>query len=216
MVTLEWPWHSYLLPAATKCERQDWHVANQFFKVDEYLTSQQIASFFSRETAKKKALKMSKLKPRKTNGLWKEKRSCKIFRRTSWIPYPSVIQSCTAITTSVIMPPTRTWTSSPSLSFKISFHPFSLTSPIFVLSCLFLCRHVSYIVYIIQVQKVIQKEFWNENLDKLIQKLFVSNKFYPGIMWQLVSQRIWTPLRRFGPPPHQTFLLSNLCIIFGN
>ena len=129
------------------------------FKVDEYLTSQQIASFFSRETAKKKALKMSKLKPRKTNGLWKEKRSCKIFRRTSWIPYPSVIQSCTAITTSVIMPPTRTWTSSPSLSFKISVHPFSLTSPIFVLSCLFLCRHVSYIVYIIQVQKVIQKEF---------------------------------------------------------
>ena len=205
MVTLEWPWHSYLLPAATKCERQDWHVANQFFKVDEYLTSQQIASFFSRETAKKKALKMSKLKPRKTNGLWKEKRSCKIFRRTSWIPYPSVIQSCTAITTSVIMPPTRTWTSSPSLSFKISVNPFSLTSPIFVLSCLFLCRHVSYIVYIIQVQKVIQKEFWNENLDKLIQKLFVSNKFYPGIMWQLVSQRIWTPLRRFGPPPPPNF-----------
>ena len=34
-------------------------------------------------------------------------------------------------------------------------------------------------------------------------------------MWQLVSQRIWTPLRRFGPPPpHQTFLLSNLCIIY--
>ena len=131
----------------------------QIFKVDEYLTSQLIASFFSRETAKKKALKMSKLKPRKTNGLWKEKRSCKIFRRTSWIPYPSVIQSCTAITTSVIMPPTRTWTSSPSLSFKISVHPFSLTSPIFVLSCLFLYSHVSYIVYIIQVQKVIQKEF---------------------------------------------------------
>ena len=100
------------------------------FKVDEYLTSQQIASFFSRETAKKKALKMSKLKPRKTNGLWKEKRSCKIFRRTSWIPYPSVIQSCTAITTSVIMLPTRNWTSSPSFSFKTSVHPFSLTSPI--------------------------------------------------------------------------------------
>ena len=130
-------------------------------KVDPVSVSKSMrkASFFSRETAKKKALKMSKLKPRKTNGLWKEKRSCKIFRRTSWIPYPSVIQSCTAITTSVIMPPTRTWTSSPSLSFKISVHPFSLTSPIFVLSCLFLCRHVSYIVYIIQVQKVIQKEF---------------------------------------------------------
>ena len=30
-----------------------------------------------------------------------------------------------------------------------------------------------------------------------------------------ISWRIWTPLRRFGPP-YQTFLLSILCIIFGN
>ena len=99
------------------------------FKVDEYLTSQQIASFFRRRQQRKKALKMSKLKPRKTNRLWKT--SCKIFRRTSWIPYPSaVIQSCTAITTFVIMPLTRNWTSSPSFFFKISVHPLSLTSPI--------------------------------------------------------------------------------------
>ena len=93
------------------------------------LPSDEQASFRGRQQ-RKKALKMSKLRPRKTNRLWKEKRSCKISRRTSWIPYPSVIQSCTAITTSVIMLPTRNWTSSPSFSFKTSVHPFSLTSPI--------------------------------------------------------------------------------------
>ena len=40
------------------------------FKVDEYLTSQQIASFFRGRQQRKKALEMSKLKPRKTNRLW--------------------------------------------------------------------------------------------------------------------------------------------------
>ena len=95
-------------------ERQDSQVANQ-------------VSFRGRQQ-RKKALKMSKLKPRKTNRLWKEKRPSKIFRRTSRILYPSVIQSCTAITISAIMPPTRNWTSSPSFVFKISVHPFSLTS----------------------------------------------------------------------------------------
>ena len=87
-------------------ERQDSQVANQ-------------VSFRGRQQ-RKKALKMSKLKPRKTNRLWTEKRPSKIFRRTSRILYPSVIQSCTAITISAIMPPTRNWTSSLSAKFCLS------------------------------------------------------------------------------------------------
>ena len=41
---------------------------------------------------------------------------------------------------------------------------------------------------------------------------YFSPDFSPGMS---VSQRIWTPLRRFGPP-HETFLLSILSIILGN
>ena len=36
-----------------------------------------------------------------------------------------------------------------------------------------------------------------------------------GIVVEPVSQRIWNPIRRFGPP-YQTFLLSIVHIIFGN
>lgn len=59
--------------------------------------------------------------------------------------------------------------------------------------CRYDCR-IAFTLFRYKRSSRMNVSYWNENPNKLIQKLLVSNKFYPGIMWQPGWTRSWTKL----------------------
>lgn len=91
------------------------------FKVDDNLTSQQIASFFLRETAKKKGTQDVETETQKDQQAVEREKVLQDLQKDVMdsisICYPIMRGNCNLCDYA-------------SFSFKISVHPFSLTSPI--------------------------------------------------------------------------------------